>query len=244
LPETQLSVVMPAYLEAESLKQLLPAIAKAAADLCERYEILVVDATEPLDDTARICALNGVRHLHRSGGNAYGDAVRTGLGHAGGEFFLLMDADGSHDPKYIKDLWNARHRADVVIGSRYVPGGRTENPLPLIWMSRILNYMYKFAFRIPVNDVSNSFRLYRGDQVRALTLVSNDFDIVEEILIRLIFGPARARVVEIPVSFERRMAGRTKRNLLLFMVSYYGSIRRLRKFRAGELKNRRGSWRI
>jgi dolichol-phosphate mannosyltransferase len=240
LPDTQLSVVMPAYLEAESLTQLLPAIIDALADLCPRHEILVVDAMEALDNTAEICARHGVRHLHRTGGNAYGDAVRTGLGQAKGEFFLLMDADGSHDPKYIKDLWNARASADVVIGSRYVPGGRTENPLLLIWMSRILNYMYKFAFRIQVNDVSNSFRLYRGDQIRALTLVSNDFDIVEEILIRLIFGPAQARVVEIPVSFERRMAGRTKRNLWLFMLSYYGSIRTLRKFRAAELRKGRG----
>jgi dolichol-phosphate mannosyltransferase len=236
----QLSVVMPAYLEAESLRQLLPAIAAAVADLGP-YEILVVDTMAPLDDTAEICARHGARHLRRTGGNAYGDAVRTGIGHADGDFVLLMDADGSHDPKYIKDLWNARQSADVVIGSRYVRGGRTENPLPLIWMSRILNYMYQFSFRIPVNDVSNSFRLYRGDQLRPLTLVSDNFDIVEEILIRLIFGPAQARIVEIPVCFERRMAGRTKRNLLLFMLSYYGSIRTLRKFRAAELKKRRGS---
>lgn len=240
MAETQLSVVIPAYLEAESLDLLLPAIAAAIQGFCSHFEILVIDTMEPLDNTAEICARHSATHVRRVGGNAYGDAVRTGLREAQGEFVLLMDADGSHNPKHIQDLWNARQKADVVIGSRYVQGGRTENPLPLIWMSRILNYMYKFAFRVPVNDVSNSFRLYRGGQIRALSLVSNDFDIVEEILIRLIFGPAKVRVAEIPVSFERRMAGRTKRNLLLFMVSYYGSIRTLRKFRAAELRKRRG----
>ena len=152
-----------------------------------------------------------------------------------------MDADGSHNPRDIERLWAARDGFDVIIGSRYVRGGNTENPAVLIWMSRILNYMYKFAFNLPINDVSNSFRLYRGDQLRAVELVSNDFDIVEEVLIRLTFGEAKATVTEVPVTFERRKAGESKRNLPAFMLSYMGSMRTMRKFRAAELsKVKRG----
>ncbi len=105
----------------------------------------------------------------------------------------------------------------------------------LIWMSRILNYAYKVAFDLPVNDVSNSFRLYRGDQLRSVELVSSDFDIVEEILVRLAFGPLKARVTEVPVTFERRKAGESKRHLAKFVLSYIGSIMTMRKFRAAEL---------
>ena len=232
---------MPAYREAEALRQLLPALIPAVRALSDRVEIIVADSIEALDDTKAVCAEFSVKHIHRTGGNAYGDAVRTGIRESTGERVLLMDADGSHNPRDIGHLWAARHGFDVIIGSRYVRGGSTENPAVLIWMSRTLNYMYKFAFNLPVNDVSNSFRLYRGDQLRAVELVSNDFDIVEEVLIRLTFGAAKATVTEVPVTFERRKAGESKRNLPAFMLSYMGSMRTMRKFRTAELnKVKRG----
>jgi dolichol-phosphate mannosyltransferase len=232
---------MPAYREADALRQLLPALVPAINALSERTEIIVADSVEPLDDTGAVCSQFGVRHLHRTGGNSYGDAVRTGIRNSIGKFVLLMDADGSHNPKDIEHLWAARNRADIVIGSRYVPGGNTENPAMLILMSRVLNYLYKFAFGLSVSDISNSFRLYRGAYLRSLELVSSDFDIVEEILIRLAFGPATASVTEIPVTFEKRKAGISKRNLPAFMLSYMGSIITLRQFRAAELKKKERS---
>jgi dolichol-phosphate mannosyltransferase len=225
---------MPAYREAGALRQLLPVLIPAVRALSESSEIVVSDSMTPLDDTAEVCAENGVTHLYRTGGNAYGDAVRTGIAASQGRYVLLMDADGSHNPKDIARLWNARDQADIVIGSRYVRGGSTENPAVLIWMSRTLNYLYKFAFSLKVDDVSNSFRLYRGEQLRSLTLLSSDFDIVEEILIRLAYGKARATVVEVPVTFEQRKAGESKRNLPAFMLSYLKSIRKMRQFMAEE----------
>ena len=237
----ELSVVMPAYREADALRQLLPALIPAVKALSKRSEIIVADSIDPLDDTGLVCADYGVCHVHRTGGNAYGDAVRTGIQKSSGEYVLLMDADGSHNPRDIVRLWSARNQADIVIGSRYVKGGSTENPAVLIWMSRILNYLYKFAFGLSVADVSNSFRLYRGDQLRSVRLESSDFDIVEEILIRLAFGPTRATVTEVPVTFERRKAGESKRNLPAFMLSYMASIMTMRRFRAAELaKQQRG----
>lgn len=230
---------MPAYREADALRQLLPGLRQAVSALGGLSEIIVADSMEPLDDTAAVCAEFGVKHIRRTGGNTYGDAVRSGISCSQGSHVLLMDADGSHNPGDIGKLWQMRNRFDVVIGSRYVRGGATENPLVLIWMSRVLNYMYKFSFRLPVNDVSNSFRLYRGDQLRSLSLVSPDFDIVEEILIRLVFGDAKATVVEVPVTFERRKAGESKRDLPAFMLTYMQSIRTMRCFMKEELENGR-----
>jgi dolichol-phosphate mannosyltransferase len=226
---------MPAYREAEALRKLLPLLVPAVKALSERSEIIVADSMEPLDDTAAVCNEHGVRHIRRTGGNAYGDAIRTGIDHSAGRYVLLMDADGSHNPRDLERLWVERSGHDIVIGSRYVKGGRTENPVVLIWMSRVLNYTYKFAFGLPVNDVSNSFRLYRGDQLRSLDLVSNNFDIVEEILIRLVEGVTKATVIEVPVTFETRKAGETKRDLVAFVFSYIDSILTLRKFRKAEL---------
>jgi dolichol-phosphate mannosyltransferase len=94
---------------------------------------------------------------------------------------------------------------------------------------------------LPVADVSNSLRLYRGEQLRSLHLVSNNFDIVEEILIRLVAGKTRSSVVEVPMTFEQRKAGESKRNLPAFMLSYLSSMRRMQRFRREELErvNRR-----
>jgi dolichol-phosphate mannosyltransferase len=236
LENCELSVVMPAYREADALRQLLPSLIPAVKSLSENAEIIVADSMEALDDTAAVCAGYGVRHIFRTGGNAYGDAVRTGIRSSTGRYVLLMDADGSHNPRDINRLWSARDSCDIIIGSRYIRGGSTENPAILIWMSRVLNYMYKFAFSLRVNDVSNSFRLYRGEQLRSIELISNDFDIVEEILIRLAFGLTKSTVTEVPVTFEQRKAGESKRNLPAFMLSYIGSIRTMRKFRAAELR--------
>ena len=70
----------------------------------------------------RVCAINGVRHIRRSGGNQYGDAIRTGIAEARGKYLLCMDADGSHSASYFASMWAERERFDIVIGSRYVSG--------------------------------------------------------------------------------------------------------------------------
>ncbi len=236
----ELSVVMPAYREADSLRTLLPRLIPAIAALTAEAEIIVADSMTPLDDTEAVCRENGVIHLPRTGGESYGDAVCSGIAASRGRLVLLMDADGSHNPAFVASLWQQRDRADIVIGSRYVKGGSTENPAILILMSRMLNLAYRFAFRLPAYDVSNSFRLYHGQPLRNLHLVSKNFDIVEEILIRLVYGPSHSTVVEVPVTFEQRKAGESKRNLLVFLASYVDSMRKMQKFRKEESQQQQG----
>jgi len=216
-PEESLSIIMAAYREAENLSILLPRLTTALRTLTPKYEVLVVDAVTPMDDTEAICAANQVRLLRRQPGNDYGDAIRTGVAASRGDFVLIMDADGSHNPEFIRELWGKRHQADVVIASRYVVGGHTDNPRLLVGMSRVLNQLFRFIVGFPVLDVSNSFRLYRAELLRGLRLTYRHFDILEEILAKLLWGnPDPARVVEIPYHFERRLAGESKRNLWVF----------------------------
>ena len=234
-----LSVVMPAYREADSLRTLLPKLVPIIRSLDAQAEVIVADSREPLDDTAAICRDAGVVHLARTGGDSYGDAVRSGIQRSRGRYVQLMDSDGSHNPLAIPSLWQHRLEADIVIGSRYVKGGHTENPAHLIFMSRMLNHVYRLAFSLPAADVSNSFRLYDGGQLRSLVLVSNNFDIVEEILIRLVYGPTHSRVTEVPMTFEQRKAGESKRNLMKFLMSYAASMRKMQSFRVEELRRQK-----
>jgi dolichol-phosphate mannosyltransferase len=141
-----------------------------------------------------------------------------------------MDADGSHSPEYFVAMWARRKDAEIIIGSRYAHGGHTENPLILIWMSYVVNLTFRLAFSIRAKDVTNSFRLYRRDILTVLTLESNDFDILEEILIKATLRKPPARILEVPVTFNRRKAGESKRKLAQFAFGYLKTLKRLRSF--------------
>ncbi len=177
-----LSLILPSYAEEENLRLLLPRIKEACAQIAGDFEILVVDTAEPLDGTPMLCGEEGVRYVPRRGGARYGDAVRTGIAEAQGESIIFMDADGSHPPYFLEKLYERRADADVVIASRYVEGGHTENSRILILMSLIVNIGFRIVLGLKCKDVSNSFKLYRGNALKSLQLNCHDFDIVEEIL--------------------------------------------------------------
>ena len=223
--------MLPAYEEAENLSLLLPQLHAVADSMAGNHEILVVDTETQRDATPEICRQHNVRYVARRGGNLYGHAIRTALAEARGKYVVFMDADGSHNPKTLPALWRFREEAELVIASRYVPGGETENPAALIFMSLTVNYIFRFFLGLKCFDVSNSFRLYRGDDLRALRLKCNHFDIVEEILVKLVFAHGQYRVKEVPFVFEKRKAGKTKRNLLLFAVGYVVTLLRLLKLK-------------
>jgi len=226
-----LSIVLPAYLEEENLRILLPRLNTVRAGLAASgvsSEILILDTVTPLDKTMDACQVNGATYIPREGGNRFGDAVRTGISRAQGEFILFMDADGSHTPEFIPELWKKAAQADVVIASRYIEGGYTENTFSLVLMSRILNWTYAFVLGLKCKDVSNSFKIYRAAQLKPLTLKCHNFDIVEEVLYKLSRKNPQLRIVEIPFSFKKRMFGDTKRNLFLFIITYLVTIIKLR----------------
>jgi dolichol-phosphate mannosyltransferase len=231
-----LTVMLPAYNEAATLRDLLPTIKTAAASLTPNFEVLILDTQTRMDDTEDVCALNGVRHIRRSGGNQYGDAIRTGIAQARGTYLLCMDADGSHSASYFPSMWAQRDNFDIVIGSRYVAGGHTENPAILIWMSYAVNLTFRLVFNIHARDVTNSFRLYRTAILKPMHLESNDFDILEEILIKAVTHRPPARVGEVPVTFGRRKAGESKRKLLQFALGYFTTLQKLRKFQKAARK--------
>lgn len=227
-PPTSLSVVLPAYQEEENLRLLLPRIISELIAMQVAYEILVIDSREPLDDSRKVCDLMGARLIPRQNGDAYGDAVRTGICNAQGEFVVFMDADGSHSPEWIAKLYAHREHQDVVIASRYIEHGYTENNFALIAMSRVLNFTYSAVLGIRCKDVSNSYRLYRREQLKSLRLTCNNFDIVEEVILRLSRQFKPLRILEIPFTFKQRLFGKSKRNLVLFVMTYIFTLLKLR----------------
>lgn len=223
-----LTVVLPSYLEEENLRLLLPRIKEHCQHLTPNFEILIVDTMTPMDATAEVCKEVGVTYLNRRGGNTYGDAVRTGISNSKGNKVIFMDADGSHPPSVLDELYQHKDRAQIVIASRYVEGGFTENSRVLVLMSLIVNMGYRLVLGLKCKDVSNSFKLYPGDSLRSLKLTCNNFDIVEEILFKMVRSNPGFKIKEIPFSFKKRMFGETKRNLFVFIFTYVITLFRLR----------------
>ena len=223
-----ISVVIPAYCEEENLVHLLPRIIQTIKLTKLTYEVLVVDTIHPLDKTENLCRKYKIKYLNRKGDDSYGSAIKTGIKEANGQFILFMDADGSHTPEFIPKLLKFRHKYEIVVASRYVGNEKTENILSLIIMSRVLNWTYAYVLSIPCKDVSNSFKIYRAIDLKHLKLRAKNFDIVEELIYKVCKNQPKTKIKEVPFSFKKRMYGKTKRNLFLFVLTFIYTMFKLR----------------
>ena len=129
-------------------------------------------------------------------------------------------------------------QTDLVIGSRYCKGGYTDNNFILRFMSWALNVTYRVFFGLKVKDVSDSFRMYKTQQIQQLQFACDNFDIVEEILIKLSYSFDPYIIRELPISFNKRVAGESKRDLVKFIISYITTIRKLMQIKRGTTKVR------
>jgi dolichol-phosphate mannosyltransferase len=223
-----ISVILPAYEEGENLTYFLPKLIKTLETMQYNFEILVIDTQKPNDNTPEICLEFGVKYFPRKGGDNYGDAIRTGIEIAKNDITICMDCDGSHDPEVIPQLIEKyMDGADLVIGSRYIKDGKSDNGIISKFMSYIVNVSYRVVFGIKLKDISNSFRVYTTSNLKELSLECSNFDIVEEILILLINRNPEINIAEFPVYFHKRENGESKRNLFKFILTYIGTMRRL-----------------
>jgi dolichol-phosphate mannosyltransferase len=224
-----LSIIIASYLECENLKNIIPQIKSSLDGKGIDYEIIIVDTVEPMDKTPDVVKEFGAVYVNREGGNDYGCAIRSGIKTAGYSRILNMDADGSHAPADVLRLYEKSQEGyDIVIGSRYASGGKTDNGWWLRFLSRTLNVIYAFVFGLKVKDVSTSFRVYEASKLKNLRLESDNFEIVEEMLILFCDTYKDTKVYELPVHFHQRDKGASKRNLLKFAISYLGGMWRLR----------------
>jgi len=115
---------------------------------------------------------------------AYGLALRRGFAEAAGEYVLTMDADLSHPPEVIEQLWSHRMQADLTIASRYAPGGRADMSAIRYACSRALNAVFSRGLDIPIRDLSSGFRLYRAQILREQHITSRDYDILQQVVVQ------------------------------------------------------------
>jgi dolichol-phosphate mannosyltransferase len=209
---SELAVVIPAWNERENLELLLPALREVLDDLGVTFEIVVADGGSA-DGTREAAARRGARVVVQTE-RGYGGGLLAGFAATSAPWIVTMDADLSHRPVFVEQLWKRRCDADVLIASRYVPGGRADMGRLRRLLSHVLNRTYARALALPLRDLSSGFRMYRREALENIRPAARDFDFLEELLIR-----AHAegwRVLEVPFHYMARGSGRSHARLVKF----------------------------
>jgi dolichol-phosphate mannosyltransferase len=213
-------VVMPTYNEADNIARIV----QATSDELERlvpgeHRILIVDDSSP-DGTGELAdtlaaELGSVEVLHRGAKDGLGNAYRAGFRHAlaaEAELLVEMDADFSHHPRYLEALLEAAKDADLVLGSRYVPGGGVRD-----WgmlrraISRGGGFYARTILGVKVRDLTGGFKCIRREVLEAIdlgTVRADGYVFQIEVTYRAVM--AGFTVVEVPIVFEDRRAGASK----------------------------------
>ncbi|TAL12093.1 MAG: glycosyltransferase [Nitrospirae bacterium] len=222
-----LAIIIPAWNERENLELLIPALKEMIAELGLRAEIVVADGGSR-DGTCEAAARRGaVVVVQKERG--YGGALLAGFAATTAPYLVTMDADLSHRPVFLREFWKRREQAEVLIASRYVPGGRAEMGWFRRVLSHILNRTYGRVLSLPIRDLSSGFRMYHRDVLEGLVLVARDFDALEEILIRV--HAEGWRVAEVPFHYMARGSGSSHARLLKFGVAFLKTLLRMWKLR-------------
>lgn len=222
-----LSLVIPTLNEAGNIAEVIERARRVLEKLSIRYEIIIVDGGSS-DHTVERAQRAGARAVLQVD-QGYGGALRRGFGVARGEYVVTMDSDLSHEPEFIASLWDKRFSAEIIIASRYVVGGQADMSAFRMVLSRILNLVFTSILRVPVKDISSGFRLYRRSAVESIRFEARDFDVLEEILIRLYINGYR--IAEAPFHYRPRKTGRSHAKLFRFGWAYLKTLLRMLRLR-------------
>jgi dolichol-phosphate mannosyltransferase len=221
----KLLVIVATYNEIDGLPRLIHRI----DEVLPQADVLVIDDASP-DGTGNWCESAKSKYpqlsaIHREGKLGLGSAAIRGFDYAKANQYDLvatLDADLSHDPQSLQEMVSLMLTPEnrgigVILGSRYIPGGRTEGwPWFRRVVSRTVNHFTRVMLGLKTKDNSSALRIYRAEALDRLELgklKSTDFAYLEEILWRL--SKSGVKMLEYPILFRNRELGRSKANPLL-----------------------------
>lgn len=210
-------IIIPTYNEVDNVTELIGRISK---HVLSKVQILVIDDGSP-DGTAKAAqelsrTMDGITVYERRGKLGLGSAYLAGFSlaiDAGFTYVITMDSDLSHDPVVINAMIQKSPFNDLVIGSRYCPGGQIPNfELWRRWMSKGGNLLAKTLLGIKAMDCTSGFRCYRTAVLKNLDVAKNikskQYIFLVELLLWLTMN--QCRIAEVPIIFNQRTMGKTK----------------------------------
>jgi dolichol-phosphate mannosyltransferase len=230
-PALQLSVIVPAHNEADSIAQVLETLSQTLAAEAIPHEIVVVD-DHSSDGTAEVVArmadrFPAIRCVSNINPGGFGFAVRAGLDAFTGDVVAIVMGDGSDPPEDLVRCYREFGTgADCVFGSRFMRGSRVvDYPWFKLAVNRMANAFIQLLFGIPLNDTTNAFKCYRREVIDGLRpIVSNHFNLTVELPLKAIVRGFSYSIV--PIGWRNRAVGVSKLKLqemgsrYLFIVLY------------------------
>jgi glycosyltransferase involved in cell wall biosynthesis len=233
VPDVLVSVVVPSYNEAATIEEVVRRVAAVPF----RTEIIVVDDGST-DGTATILArlegeIEGLTVLSQAVNRGKGAAVRAGIAQSRGDIVVIQDADLEYDPQDLSRLLEPLLRgvADAVYGTR-LRGGEPQRA-HLFWHyagNRLLSLLTNVLFNTTISDMEVGYKAFRGDLIRAIRLVSDDFRFEPEVTAKVLKIPG-VRLYEVPISYYGRTFAEGKKITWRDGIRALGALLRFR-FRA------------
>ncbi len=225
-------IILPTYNEKDNIADIVSAIVGLGI---KDLGITIVDDNSP-DGTGRIAdtlarRYHSVSVIHRAKKEGLGKAYMAGfkavLADENVRYIFEMDADFSHQPKFIPDFLEKIKTADIVLGSRYIDRGGVENwGLVRRFISWLANYIIRVILHLPYRDLTGGFKCFRREALQKI-----DFDGVESrgynFQIELTYKAHQRglRIEEIPIVFVERRAGTSKFNFIIMLESFWKVIK-------------------
>ena len=218
-------VTLPTYNEADNIE---PLIAELLA-LRDELEVVVVDDDSPDGTWRKVAELaqsnKRVHLIHRTDQRGRGSAGVVGFKYAmeaGAEYIVEMDADFSHQPRFLPALLQAAENADVVVGSRLIKGGgESGRKLVRNWITRLGNLYARLVLGVRIRDCTSGYRVFRRAAFEAVdldTLTANGPAIIQETLMAC--HRKGLRICEAPIWFEERRAGDSTFNWRILLSGF------------------------
>lgn len=211
----ELSIIIPTYNEKEiigdSIKRIFGSLNKHKI---KSVEVIIVDDSK--DGTEKILkklakSCKNLKLIHRESSKGIGSAVREGIFHAKSRFGIIFMADAPDDIKYIPPIIEKlRNGYDLVHTSRFMKGSKIEGyPFIKTLANRLANYTVRLAFlRFDLKDFTSLFKGFRIDKIKKMELEADEFDLGLEIALKAI--RKNYKIIEVPVSWKEREAGKSK----------------------------------
>jgi dolichol-phosphate mannosyltransferase len=214
------SIILATYNESENIRDMVSAI---LANVPDPVEIIVVDDDSP-DQTWKIASDLGnqrVKVIRRVRTRGLASAINRGIIESRGEFIGWMDADLCHPPALLPLMLETLDRCDVVIGSRYVAGGKDDRDPSRVLTSRFINRFASLVLRQGIQDYDSGFILMHRNVLDYVSLTPSGYGAY---FIEFIYACCRKglKVVEIPYIFTERVRGVSKSNSNLFQFGFAG----------------------
>lgn len=227
-------VILPCYNEEQNLKTLIPTI-EAAIKPKMPYKIIAINDGSN-DNTAKILNQLSQQYpiilIEHQKNQGLAETLKDGLSVAAEisseeDLIITMDSDNTHDPRYMLDMAKTIQNADIIIGSRYITGGKQLNVPPhRIILSKVINQAIKLATRIPIKDATSGYRCFKAKTIKTLHrklgkkfVQSKGFEVSVELLLKLFW--LNPIIHEVPITLDYgKKGGRSKMKLLSTIKRY------------------------